>query len=339
MRQWSITIVIGLTFFTAGCASLCHLPRCSQEEGPATLLAWEVGPKKRDKDADDAHPPGEKKDGNSAKKNGNGREEKNDDTSKQDGKLDGEPEESKEPKELAADRPDFTEASTTVGLGRIQLESGYTYSRNQKAGLSSAHSFPEALLRVGLFAEWFELRLGQNYSTLRGVEPDGSPLRTAGFEDLYVGTKLALTEQKGYLPEVAVILFATLPTGRASLTADRVLPGMSYQYGWDLIKDRLSFAASSIIASAVDDAGHGYLELAQSASFGYTLSERLGAYTEVYAFFPHGALASGVTPQYYFDGGFTYKVTPDVQYDVRAGVGLNRHADDYFLGTGFVVRY
>src|SRR4051812_29697256 len=31
---------------------------------------------------------------------------------------------------LDADRPDFTEATTTVGLGRVQLETGYTYFRD-----------------------------------------------------------------------------------------------------------------------------------------------------------------------------------------------------------------
>ena len=44
-------------------------------------------------------------------------------------------------------------------------------------------------------------------------------------------------------------------------------------------------------------------------------------------------------PQHYFNGGFTYRLTPDIQFDVRTGVGLNRHADDFFAGTGFAVRY
>ncbi|MBL8851755.1 MAG: transporter [Planctomycetaceae bacterium] len=38
--------------------------------------------------------------------------------------------------------------------------------------------------------------------------------------------------------------------------------------------------------------------------------------------------------QHYFDGGFTVKLTPDVQCDIRAGNGLNDAADDYFIGTG-----
>ena len=40
-----------------------------------------------------------------------------------------------------------------------------------------------------------------------------------------------------------------------------------------------------------------------------------------------------------FNGGFTYKFSPNLQYDIRAGVGLNDHSDDYFVGTGLSVRY
>ena len=40
-----------------------------------------------------------------------------------------------------------------------------------------------------------------------------------------------------------------------------------------------------------------------------------------------------------FHPGLTYRVTPNLQLDLRAGVGLNRHADDFFAGSGFAVRY
>ena len=62
---------------------------------------------------------------------------------------------------LQSDRPDFTEASTTVGRGVRQLEMGYTYLRDDAAGsTTSAHSFPEFLFRVGVLTDWLELRVG-----------------------------------------------------------------------------------------------------------------------------------------------------------------------------------
>jgi hypothetical protein len=52
---------------------------------------------------------------------------------------------------LVTDRPDFTEASSTVGQGVAQLEGGYTYSYDSDdTGSFKSHSFPETLLRVGV---------------------------------------------------------------------------------------------------------------------------------------------------------------------------------------------
>jgi hypothetical protein len=45
-----------------------------------------------------------------------------------------------EPKAFELDRPDFVEASSTIGLGRIAIESGYTYSFNNDAGSADRFS-------------------------------------------------------------------------------------------------------------------------------------------------------------------------------------------------------
>lgn len=238
------------------------------------------------------------------------------------------------PDVIATDRPDFTEASSTVGKGRIQLEAGYTFFRDRTAGVTTlTHSYPEALFRIGMFAEWFELRIGQN------LQSSGFHSRfDSGATDMYLGVKLGLTEQERFCPETALILQMTLPTGSDAFTSQRVHPGLNMLYGWDVIPDRITLGGSSQANAAVDDANQSYVQLAQSLTVGYTLTSKLGAYTEVFALFPHGA-TMGVGPEYYFDGGFTYKVTNDFQLDIRAGVGLNRQATDYFTGAGFAYRY
>lgn len=239
---------------------------------------------------------------------------------------------------IITDRPDFTEASSTVGKGRVQLETGYTYVRDRSEGvLRSAHSYPEALLRVGLFADWFEFRLGQNLGSEK--VSGGAAGFATGFDDLYFGAKLGLTEQAGVLPEAAVVVQATVPTGANSRTAGRVLPGVNLLYGWDVIEDKITLGGSSQGLSSVDDNRHAYLTIAQSLTVGYTLTERVGAYTEWFAFFPSGATAPGVGPEHYLNGGFTFRPVPYLQFDVRAGVGLNRRADDFFAGSGVSVRY
>jgi Putative MetA-pathway of phenol degradation len=53
----------------------------------------------------------------------------------------------------------------------------------------------------------------------------------SGAQDLYLGVKLGLTEQHGWLPATVVIPQMTVPTGSAEVTARRVLPGVNVDFG------------------------------------------------------------------------------------------------------------
>lgn len=128
--------------------------------------------------------------------------------------------ENDEPEEdhIVTDRPHFSEASSLVGLGRIQVESGFTYSLDNFAGQrSKQYSFPETLYRIGLFQEWFELRVGYNYLVETNRDQFGIQSRISGSDDLYLGAKLALTEQEGWLPEMAIFPQMRVPTGHKKI--------------------------------------------------------------------------------------------------------------------------
>lgn len=238
---------------------------------------------------------------------------------------------------LVTDRPDFTEASTTVGVGVIQLEIGYTYTFDQTATNSTENnSYGEPLFRIGMFADWFEFRLAWNHAN--EIVTEGVQAVTSGSEDLYVGAKLGLTPQSGILPEMALIPQMTLPTASTNnFGSGDVLPGANWIYAWE-VTDNISTAGSSQFNRAIDATTlEPYIEFAQSWTIGYALTERLGAYTEVFGLLPTGA--DTVLPQYFFNGGFTYLLTDNLQFDIRGGVGLNNAADDYFVGTGLSIRY
>jgi len=236
---------------------------------------------------------------------------------------------------LASDRPDFVEASVTVGRGVRQLEMGYTYFSDRSTN-RSAHSFPEILFRAGVFADWLELRLGLNFGSVsEGFDPLSRTV--GGAEDLYLGVKVGLTPQDGILPEMAIIPQMTLPTGHTEFSSHQVLPGVNWLYGWD-INDFLSLGGSTQANLGVDDAtDREFLEFAQALTMGYQLTEKLGAYTEWFVITPAGA--ESIRTQHYFDAGFTYRVTNNLQLDVRAGKGVSAAADDFFVGTGAVVRW
>lgn len=241
--------------------------------------------------------------------------------------------------EMATDRPDFTESASVVPRGHVQLEAGYTFTRDEDGeGVRKDHGYPEALLRVGV-ADRVELRAGQSFLTTRTAPGTSAPpQQRTGADDLYLGAKVRLAGQRGRRPELALIAQTTLPTGSNGFGAGRTLPGLNLVYAWDVVPDRVSVAASTQGNLAVDAADEGYLELTQSASLGYSLTNRVGAYAEWFASFPAGTRA-GVSAAHSVDGGITVKLGSGLQWDVRVGAGLTAGAEGFVAGTGLAVRY
>lgn len=238
---------------------------------------------------------------------------------------------------LVTDRPDFTEASVTVGRGVVQIEGGYTFTRNDDGGVrTDSHSFPETLLRVGMLADWFEFRADWNYAIER-EQFGGFSDTQSGAEDLTIGCKIALTPQECLLPETAIILQMSVPTGADAFSANEVLPGVNYLYSWELDEDWDLGASTGINATTDDETTDLYTVFNQSLTLGHGWSERLSSYCEWYVLAPISADTD--KPQNYFNSGFTYLINNDLQWDIRAGVGLNEAADDFFAGSGLSVRY
>jgi hypothetical protein len=239
---------------------------------------------------------------------------------------------------IVTDRPHFSEASSLVGLGRWQIETGYTYFGDSENGArESTSSLPEALLRMGVLAEWFELRIGANFITNRS-QLAGASDSNGGFDDLYLGAKLALFEQKGWLPEVALFPQTRIPVGQSEISDHAWLPGFNLAYSW-VLNDWLELECNTQLNRRRDDTDNFYAEFIQTANVEYQLNEKLGAFTEWFGLMPNGASSPSAGPEHYFHSGFVYLITPNLQYDVHAAVGLNEHADDFFAGSGLSARF
>lgn len=238
---------------------------------------------------------------------------------------------------IITDRPHLSEASNLVGLGTAQLECGYSYFHDRNAGVTSeGHSFGEALLRLGIFAEWFELRLADGYLMERTRDPVNGNTRIRGFDDLYLGAKLALTTQDGVLPEMAIFPQMRLPVGHDAFSNDEVLPGYLFAYSWT-INDWLELECNNQANRRIDDSGHSYVELIQTANFEVTLTDRLGSFYEFVMFTPTGALTAQT--EYYFHTGVVYLLADNVQVDIHSAIGLNEAAADWaFTGVGISFR-
>ncbi len=244
---------------------------------------------------------------------------------------------------LVSDRPDFTESAVTVPAGRVQLESGYTftYDREKKVRVRD-HTFPEFLLRIGLAPD-LELRVGwegwSSTETLFRTRTDaGRPITRTdhndGATDPYLGAKIHVLEQRGWIPELGLIPAITVPSGSRSKTSADVDPqlGIPWAYG---LTDRLSVAGQLNLVVPTSD-GRRFFQTSASVSLGVQITDWLGAYVEYFGFYPNDR---GTDCAHYVNGGFTFPITDDLQFDVRTGAGLNEEADDFFAGAGFVIRF
>ena len=242
---------------------------------------------------------------------------------------------------LVADRPDFTEATSTVGRGNLQFEFGYTFGVDDRDGVRTrSHSYGEPLLRAGVLSDRLELRLGGGAATL-STESQGYAATETGLNDLYLGVKVALTEQRGILPATTILPQMTVPTGSEAFSAGRSLPGVNFLYSWDFT-ERVSLAGSTQVNAAVGDSNQDYREWAQSLSCGVALGGRAGVYGEWYAFVPSGlgvpAGRAAARTEHYLNGGLTWLANEDLQWDLRVGFGLNDAAQDVYVGAGVVFR-
>ncbi|QDT95937.1 transporter [Gimesia aquarii] len=239
-------------------------------------------------------------------------------------------------KPLQTDRPNFTSTSVTVGKGVSQLESGYTYLDDKNSGRQvSTQSFGEFLFRRGIVADWLEFRIG--FSPLQQSIAIGTfQNTTVGSEDLYTALQFALTPQTGAMPEMAIIVQMSIPTGSPAFTSHKLQPGLDWVYAWEL-NEFISIAASTQGNQSIDDNGRSFLEIAQSFNVSYTLTEQWGAFTEWFALIPSGA--NTAETEHYFDAGFTYLINNNLQLDISAGVGLNEAAINYFVGAGVSIRF
>lgn len=238
---------------------------------------------------------------------------------------------------IVTDRPHLAEAASTVGLGRVQVETGYTFYSDSSLGTTTQlHSYPETLVRAGLFQEWFEFRVQYNAFSEWVAGPAGTSF-LQGSDDLYLGAKVALAAQAGILPELTIFPQMKVPTGSPAYSADEVLPGMNFVYAWRVGQRTEVECNTNVNRRRNPDAPGYYTEYLQTFNFEYDLSRRVMLFNEFVVFAQVGGV--GVAQQAYSHGGLHWFLLPNLQVDVHAAVGLNEAAADFFGGSGLSWRW
>jgi hypothetical protein len=111
------------------------------------------------------------------------------------------------------------------------------------------------------------------------------------------------------------------------------------EFPLSLAKDRFGVEVVVAANGAVDDVRHSYVLVDHGLTLIYNPTRKLETFIEWDGFYPAGAIGPATGPQHYIVGGCIYYFTTDFDLDLRAGVGLNDHANDFLVGSGFAWRY
>lgn len=229
--------------------------------------------------------------------------------------------------ELITDRPDQTESAVTVGAGRLQIETGFLYQYDNNNGLIREDLvYNSSLLRLGLLNN-MELRLGFELGESRLKNANNEHGITDNFwAPVTLGLKTEITEQKGLLPEMAI-----LTTFILNDLGDESFSGMYTGFDFRL-------AAAHQVS---DNFGLGYNLGAEwsggapapmyfySVAAGLSLTPSLAYFIE-----PYGYISPAGTPEHMLDTGVTWLILDNLQFDLGGGIGLSEAAPDYFISTG-----
>jgi hypothetical protein len=238
---------------------------------------------------------------------------------------------------IETDRDSFTPSVRTVGRRVTVIESAYSYIVNRRG--YETHSFPEFLVRYGLF-DRLELRLSTNYEAggpSAGVSgsgtsdfPEGSALERES--SISYGVKLALTRQDAWLPESSLIVIGTTPTS-GSEPATNITA--TYVFGWEFFREwKLDAAIRYRSASERDDRFDLW---APSVVLKVPIGPRWDVHAEYFGIYSNNRLVD--TSVSYFSPGVHYLVTPNFEIGARVGWGLNDQAAAFFTNVGVGMRF
>jgi hypothetical protein len=247
---------------------------------------------------------------------------------------------------ISTDRPSFTPADTVVPRGRLQFESGYTFTHDLSDSTRiKTHDLPELAMRAGL-TDRLEFRtywLGQTES--REISRiDGTTRIVSGPNDMEIGFKTQLItpdSDRRWLPTTALITSVYAPTGGDSPhSSGTVDPYVNLLYGWSLTESlRLvgSLGYQSMRDRNEAAPADRHERFNHSLITYYSFAPRATLYYEWYGFTYTNAADN--RPNHFMDGGVLYRPTPNIQLDARAGFGLGDRPNDFFTGVGLSVRF
>jgi hypothetical protein len=224
---------------------------------------------------------------------------------------------------IQTDRPDQTECPFITPRHYFQFENGFSYEKNNAN--FEVFVAPTVLTRFGI-NKYIELRLiteyvisKENSNTFSGINP------------VFIGFKTSLLEEKGIIPTTSLIAHIGLPKlASTEYRANYYYPEFRFTMQ-HTISDKQSLSYNLGAEWNGMDKKPTFI---YTLTTGYSLTEKIGAYIELYGFIPQIGKAD-----HRFDLGLTYLFNPNHQLDVSGGFGLSAISPEYYFALGYSFRF
>ncbi|TMJ18563.1 MAG: transporter [Alphaproteobacteria bacterium] len=243
-----------------------------------------------------------------------------------------------ETRDFCPDRPGLGTPACTIDRGHIALELGLLDWTHDSDGADESDEIAtgDVLLRYGVTGS-LEVQLGwtayTHVRTRSGIVADS----TDGVGDLLVAARQNLLHPDGSGFSIALMPFATLPTGSDGIGAGDWGGGLIVPMSYEL-PGGFSLGVTAEADAAVDEDGDGR-HFAYSGIIGLDipLTDALGATIELSA--GRDEDPSGHSTEMLAGLSAGWMPNDDLQLDVGANVGLNEEAADVQLYVGIAKRF
>lgn len=232
---------------------------------------------------------------------------------------------------IVTDRPDQTESAITVPHKTLQIESGFHFSWRNKEGVETKDlGFNATLLRWGVLKR-FEIRLGAAYAGFERTDAETEETtKLNGMAPLAIGFKWNMLEGDGPIPTLAFLTSVDIPALASDDFNDgNVLQKILVSGSW-VLSNTFSLGANF---GTIADWKQSDFTTIYSVSLGAGIAKWLGAFVEYYGFAPAGEYSDQR-----INGGFTFPVRNNLQFDIYGGTGVSQNSPNAFAGFGFAWR-
>jgi hypothetical protein len=231
------------------------------------------------------------------------------------------------------DRPGLGTPACTLDRGRFAAELGvidWTVDRENSARADLVTG-GDLLLRYGLTGS-LEVQAGWTLFGHSRLRSGGAVEASSGVGDVLIGLRQNLHNSDGSGLAVAIMPYATLPTGGATLGAGDWGAGVIVPLSYELPQGfALGFTAT--VEAAVDGDRDGrHLAYGGIVGLDLPLSDRIGATVEIAA--RRDRDPEGSTTEWLAGVSAGWSPREDLQLDAGANIGLSRAAPDLQLYAG-----